>query len=249
MKKAKTIIVDEIHAKRSMEEENFRLIQFIEMIINENEESFAEKYTIQAMIFEQKITDLLNKTAYVFDNELWKYARDSKPIKVHFQQSHVKGQLSSLTYLKYYLQSLNIKNLSQEQQELADLVPYLENLHRRKVLYFTAEIENAMRLKSVITSIDKYIDLETTMDYDKMVESLMKEIPPFIFIDQQISELKTLIKMLKIHGITQNTNIILVVDNASESFMEKVKKVHIRYLLPTNVSPACFCPYTHPYSQ
>lgn len=240
MKKAKTIIVDEIHAKRSMEEENFRLIQFIEMIINENEESFAEKYTIQAMIFEQKITDLLNKTAYVFDNELWKYARDSKPIKVHFQQSHVKGQLSSLTYLKYYLQSLNIKNLSQEQQELVDLVPYLENLHRRKVLYFTAEIENAMRLKSVIMSIDKYIDLETTMDYDKMVESLMKEIPPFIFIDQQISELKTLIKMLKIRGTTQNTNIILVVDNASESLMEKVKKVHIRYLLPTNVSPHAF---------
>ncbi len=240
MKKAKSIIVDEIHAKRSMEEENFRLIQFIEMIINENEESFAKKYTIEAIAFDQKITDLLNKTAYVFDNELWKYARDSKPIKVHFQQSYIKGQLSSLTYLKYYLQSLNNKNLSQEQQELADLVPYLENLHRRRVLYFTAEIENAMRLKSVITSIDKYIDLETTMDYAKMVESLMKEVPSFIFIDQQISGLKALIKMLKIRGITQNTNIILVVDNASESFMEKVKKVHIRYLLPTNVSPHVF---------
>jgi hypothetical protein len=60
MKKAKGIIVDEIHSKRSYEEENYQLIQFIEMFINENEESFAKKYTVQAMIFDQKITDLLD---------------------------------------------------------------------------------------------------------------------------------------------------------------------------------------------
>jgi hypothetical protein len=183
---------------------------------------------------------LLNKTAYVFDNTLWKYARDSKPIKAHFQKSHVKGQLSSLTYLKYYLQSLNNENLSIEQQELAALVPYLENLHRRRILYYTAEIENAMRFKSVISSIDKYIDLETTMHYEKMVESLMKEIPNFIFIDQQISGLKALITMLETRGISKNTNIILVVQNASKSFMEQVKKIHIRDLIPMNVSPHVF---------
>jgi hypothetical protein len=240
MKKAKGIIVDEIHAKRSHEEENIQLIQFIDMFINENEESFAKKYTIQAIIFDQKITDLLNKTAYVFDTMLWKYARDSKPIQVHFQKSHIKGQLSSLTYLRYYLQSLNNENFSAEQQELAALVPYLENLHRRRVLYYTTEIENAMRLKSVITSIDKYINLETTMHYEKMLESLTKEIPHFIFIDQQISELKVLIKILQTRGISKNTNIILVVENASESLMEQLKKIHIRYLLPTNVSPHIF---------
>ncbi|HZF70822.1 hypothetical protein [Sulfuricurvum sp.] len=240
MKKAKGIIVDEIHAKRSQEEENFKLIQFIDMIITENEESFAKKYAVQAIIFDQKITDLLNKAAYVFDVSLWQYARDSKPIKMHFQKSYVKGQLSSLTYLKYYLQSLNHENFSAEQQELAALVPYLENLHRRKILYLTTEVENAMRLKSVITSIDKYIDLETTMNYDKMIESLMKEVPHYLFIDQQISGLKPLIKMLKSHGIMQKSNVVLVVDNVSESFMEQVKKIHIRYLLPTNVSPHVF---------
>ncbi|MDD2369300.1 MAG: hypothetical protein PHQ90_08365 [Sulfuricurvum sp.] len=240
MKKAKGIVVDEIHSKRSYEEENLKLIQFIEMIITENEESFAKKYTVQAAIFDQKITDLLNKTAYVFDISLWKYARDSKPIKAYFQQSYIKGELSSLTYLKYYLQSLNNKTFSAEQQELAALVPYLENLHRRRVLYYTAEIENAMRFKSVISSIDKYIDLETTMHYEKMVESLMKEIPHFIFIDQQISGLSALIKMLEKRGILQKTNVILVVENATESFLEQVKKIHIRYLLPTNVSPHLF---------
>lgn len=240
MKKAKRIIVDEIHAKRSQEEENFKLVQFIDMIITENEESFAKKYAVQAIIFDQKITDLLNKAAYVFDISLWKYSRDSKPIKMHFQKSYVKGQLSSLTYLKYYLQSLNHENFSAEQQELAALVPYLENLHRHKVLYLTTEIDNAMRLKSVITSIDKYIDLETTMDYDKMVESLTKEVPHYIFIDHQISGLSALIKMLKSRGIIQNTNVVLVVENTSESFMEQVKKNHIRYLLPTNVSSHVF---------
>lgn len=240
IKKARTVAADEIHRKRALEEENSQLLQFTTMIINENEESFTVKYVSQAKIFDQKIIDLLNKLAYAFDASLWKEARNSNPIKEYFKESMVKGALSSLTYLKYYLQSLNKENLSEDQRGLIELVPYLEALHRRSVLYFSAEIENAMRLKSVISSIDKYMEIETTLHYDKTVESINKKIPDFIFIDQQIPDLKVLIKALNTRGALQNSNVILVVENASESFLEQVRKIHIRYLLPTQVSPRIF---------
>ncbi|MEW5831613.1 MAG: hypothetical protein AB1763_02090 [Campylobacterota bacterium] len=64
--------VDAIHLKRELEEENFRLAQFIDMIITENEESFRSKYVVQARRFEEKITRLLDKLAYSFDLTLWK---------------------------------------------------------------------------------------------------------------------------------------------------------------------------------
>ncbi len=232
IKKGRSIASDEIHRKRELEEENKQLVQFIDMIINENEESFTQKYIPQAKIYNQKITDLLNKVAYTFDASLWKIARDSKPIKEHFRESTVKGKLSSLTYLKYYLQSLSNDKLSDDQRELTELVPYLETLHRRSLLYFSAEVENALRLKSIASSLDKYIEIETTLHYDKAVESVMKKIPDFIFIDHELSDLKLLLKTLRISGIIQNTNIVLVVENASASFLEQVKKINIRYLLP-----------------
>jgi hypothetical protein len=240
IKKARSIASDEIHRKRELEEENQKLFQFTDMIINENEEGFTQKYIPKAKIYDQKITDLLNKIAYSFDASLWQQARNSKPIKDYFSESTIKGKLSSLTYLKYYLQSLNNDNLSEDQRELIELVPYLETLHHRSVLYFSAEVENALRLKSVMNTIDKHIEIETTLHYDKVIESVMKKIPDFIFIDSQLPDLKLLIKTLRVSGVIHNTNIVLVVENANANYLEQVKKIHIRYLLPTNSSNHIF---------
>jgi hypothetical protein len=240
IKKARSIASDEIHRKRELEEENQKLFQFTDMIINENEEGFTQKYIPKAKIYDQKITDLLNKIAYSFDASLWQQARNSKPIKDYFSESTIKGKLSSLTYLKYYLQSLNNDNLSEDQRELIELVPYLETLHHRSVLYFSAEVENALRLKSVMNTIDKHIEIETTLHYDKVIESVMKKIPDFIFIDSQLPDLKLLIKTLRVSGVIHNTNIVLVVENANANYLEQVKKIHIRYLLPTNNSNHIF---------
>jgi len=158
LKKRRTIASDEIHHKKILETENIGLVQFIEMIINENEESFTLKYKIQAKIIDKRIVDLLNKVAFKFEDLLWREARDSKVIRNYFKESKIQGKLCSLTYLKYYLQSLDNQKLSQTHKDLVNLIPYLEMLHRRSVLYFSSDIDNALRLKSGINSIDKYIE-------------------------------------------------------------------------------------------
>ncbi|MFA6143941.1 MAG: hypothetical protein WC691_03985 [Sulfuricurvum sp.] len=236
IKKVRTIATDEIHHKRTLEVANIGLIQFTEMIKNENEESFTVKYRTQAKIINQKIIALLNKMAFRFEASLWEKARQSKRIKNHFRESEVKGKLCSLTYLKYYLQSLDKEKLSQSHRELITLLPYIENLHRRFALYFSIEIDNAIRLKTVISSIDKYIDVESTFHYDKTIASIMKQVPDFIFIDQQHPDLRKLIKALKASGIIQKINVVLVVETMTETYLSHIKKHNIRYLLPTEVT-------------
>lgn len=240
LSRAKAIAVDEIHQKRTLEEENLKLIQFIDMIINENEETFAVKYMAEAKIFDQKITQLLNKIAYQFDMFLWKTARNSESVKNFFQQSNIKGKLSTLSYLKYYLQSLNNENLSSENKSLIELVPYLESLHRRGVLYLCRETEDGLKFKSVVTSIDKNIDISTSLTYEKAMEVIRTKIPDFIFIDYQAPELKKLLTTLKILHLADVIHIVLVVENSSNDLLERAKKLHVDTLLPTRVPPRTY---------
>ncbi|MCK9373721.1 MAG: hypothetical protein M0P91_11020, partial [Sulfuricurvum sp.] len=240
IKKARTVASDAIHYKRILEDENLKLARLIEMIIQQNEKPFATEFIGRAKHFDHRIIALLNKVAYAFDASLWEKARHSQRINHYFKESTIKGKLSSLTYLKYYLKSLNIEKLSEEQRSLFSLIPYLESLHRRSLLYFSAEIENAMRFKTVVASIDKHLDVETTLSYEKAVESISKNLPNLIFIDQQLPELKILLKRLKIMGVIETIVLVLVVKQASETFLEQVKKIHINYLLPTEGSNLAF---------
>lgn len=240
LSRVKAIAVDEIHQKRTLEEENLKLIQFIDMIINENEESFTLKYVAEAQIFDRKITQLLNKIAYQFDMFLWKTARNSESVKNFFQQSNIKGKLSTLSYLKYYLQSLNNDNLSSENKSLIELVPYLESLHRRGVLYLCRETEDGLKFKSAVTSIDKNIDISTSLTYDKAMEVIRTHIPDFIFIDYQAPELKKLLTTLKILQLADVIHIVLVVESSSDDLLERAKKLHVDTLLPTRVPPRTY---------
>ena len=236
---AKAKVVDEIHHKRELEDENLQLIAFIEMIINENEDTFREKFTVQGKKFDEKITFLLNRLAYSFDQLLWETARKSKPIKDFFRRSQIKGQLSSITYLKYYLQSLNQEKLSEENKELFEIVDYLQSLRCQSLLYLSSDIDNVMRLKPVIAAVDKSIMTEMTMDVDKAFEFILKKTPDFIFVDFQ-GEFKKLMKKLNENRMLEGANIILVTERANDKLVELAKRMNIEHVLQTRVSALAF---------
>ena len=227
--------VDAIHLKRELEEENFRLAQFIDMIITENEESFRSKYVVQARRFEEKITRLLDKLAYSFDLTLWKKARASKAIREYFRRSNITGQLSSLTYLRYYLNSLNTDKLSDENRALFDLIPHLESLQRRSIVYLGCEEHHAHRIKKAILSSDKHSDVTMTLEAEKAVARIKKELPDYIFIDQK-ADFKSVIKVLRMMGNADEVDIVLLVDTVSASMKEQAEKIHINHLLETRTT-------------
>lgn len=231
--------VDSIHAKRDLEEENAQLRKFLDLVEDENEESFRELFMAQSKSFDEKIVQLLNKAAYVFDSVLWQKARKSRIIKEYFRKSNIVGQLTSLKYLQYYLQSLDKKKLSGENKELFKLIPYLQSLQERKILYLSNEINNAMRLKSALNTLGKGIEVEITLNMDQALSSIMKKIPEFLFIDKD-ADFKKIINVLSELEIIDETFIVLVVNTMDDKLLAKAKKVQIQDLLPMQISNGQF---------
>jgi hypothetical protein len=235
IKRARAVMVDAIHNKRELEEENRRLIEFIDMMISENEESFKVKFTTQAEIFNAKIISLLNKVAYVFETTLWKKARKSRFIRKHFSRTQTNERLSSTAYLKYYLRSLDMEKLSEDKKELYDLVPYMESLQTRSVVYFYEKSISAQKIKQVLLEIDKEIDFRASTRAHQILKILDDDLPDFLFIDQR-TDFKAIFHYLRKYELLEELTIVFFMDKITANTLERAEELGIDYLIPTNVT-------------
>lgn len=234
MKSFKKKSVEAVHNKRILEDENIILAQYLQMIIDENEESFREKFIYSAKIFNQKIVLLLNKTAYNFDVSLWKYANQSKLIQKHFEYLNNKN-LSSSTYLKHYLKSLNHENLSEENLELLKLVPYIDSLEQHSILYFYDNYDTSLRIRKILTALTIKIELKPISNLKKVHEYLKEFTPHYIFADFS-SDYKSLIRLLRGHNIADKVILVLLADKVTDIIDERAKQFHIDYILGVRIT-------------
>lgn len=234
MKTARAKSVDAVHGKRSLEEENSLLAQYISMIINENEESFREKFSFQAKQYDHRITTLLNKLAYTFDVALWKNASRSPAIKRHFEKLNTKGTISSLTYLRYYLKSLSSEKLTEENQALFKLLPYLESLERHSILYLSNDVDLSLQIRKVLSSINIKIDLKIIQNPTEVAVELKKNLPKYIFFEYG-SNMKNLLKILRALGLDKEIILVMLVDRVHEGINEQLKQIHIDHVIGTRI--------------
>jgi len=96
-----------------------------------------------------------------------------------------------------------------------------------------------MKLKPVITSVDKTINVEMTMDFDKAFESITKKMPSFIFVDYH-GDFKKLIKKLHEQKMLEDTNIVLVVEKLNDKILEMANRMRIEHVLQMRVSALAF---------
>ena len=235
IKSAKAKSVDNVHYKRSLEEENYQLAQYIYMVINENEETFKVKFSLQASIFNQRIIILLNKIAYAFDVSLWKEAKHSKVITKYFEKLQIKGTISSLTYLKYYLQSLSLEKLTDEKRALFQLLPYLESLEQRSILYLSDDIDQSIRIRKILASITMKIDVTVVSDTKMAYKKLQEQTPDYIVVDFS-SNFKQLITLLRKLGIENECIVILLINQTDDVLDDRYKQIFIDYIIGTRVS-------------
>lgn len=226
MKQLRAKLIDSVHNKRSLEDENLILAQYITMIIQENEESFRHKFLIQSERFDKKIVTLLNKTAYTFDVSLWKEARHSSVIKRHFEKLQIKGNISSLTYLRYYLQSLSRDKLTEENKALFQLLPYLESLERRSIVYLSDDLDTSLKIRKILTSLNMKIDLKIVPDVKRVYYEIQKTMPQYIFSDYS-ADYRSLIKMLRRLGVADDVTLVLLADQSEDIVDERAKQFHI----------------------
>jgi hypothetical protein len=138
------------HEERdALEKELKTLRRYYVDTIHENAEIYEELSSMEDLkaIYTQKYLDhflselmkiggkymdtlrsVLNYRAFEFDQLIWSYAEKSRTIGEFLLSSHIEGEYSTLTFLRYYLKSLNEDKLSDEHKELVKLEAYLMSL-------------------------------------------------------------------------------------------------------------------------
>jgi hypothetical protein len=91
-------------------------------------EPFTKELLQLGVQYQKVIGKILNYKAYDLDQAIWKQASKSPIIQSYFANAGIQGDYSTVTFLHYYLRTLDKKKLRKEHTDLFKFLDYLENL-------------------------------------------------------------------------------------------------------------------------
>jgi len=130
-------------------------------------DDFFDKFAVASKKYRKQILFILDAQAFAFDAQLWRQAKKSKVIKRFFQEAHIEGDYSAKLYLKYYLNSLDPQKVSKEQSDLFELLKYLESVEHKTAMAVFKDIDDALRIKFLISKLPFDMEVETFVDEKK----------------------------------------------------------------------------------
>lgn len=132
LKAMKKRYVDAIHESASISDEISNIIDlkvhYVKLYFND----FCNAFEDRAEYYIGAIEEVLGYKTYEFDRHLWQKAARSRAVQEYFTHAHIKGKYSTLTFLEYYLKSLDTSKISEEQRELFGLLEYLRKKEEEK---------------------------------------------------------------------------------------------------------------------
>ena len=126
LKKHRGSYVDAVHEKACLNEELAAIEDIKTIYTKKYFDSFKSELSQLQVQYKKMLSKILSYKAYELDNLIWKQAGTSKPIQEYFRDSGIKGDYSTKTFLRYYLNTLDKEILNEEQEELFKLLNYLE---------------------------------------------------------------------------------------------------------------------------
>lgn len=118
--------VDAIHEKAVLTEKLAKMKDLKAIYTEKYFDSFANELSQLSKEYKKVLVKILNNKASELDNEIWKHASKSKLIREHFNDAGIEGDYTTMTYLGYYLNTLDKKQLGDEQTELFKFFNYLK---------------------------------------------------------------------------------------------------------------------------
>jgi hypothetical protein len=128
-----------------------------------------------------------------------------------------------------------MEKLSEDKKELYDLVPYMESLQTRSVVYFYEKSISAQKIKQVLLEIDKEIDFRASTRAHQILKILDDDLPDFLFIDQR-TDFKAIFHYLRKYELLEELTIVFFMDKITANTLERAEELGIDYLIPTNVT-------------
>jgi len=118
--------VDGIHERAQLIEKLAQMEDLKALYTEKYFDSFAAELSKLSKEYKKVLVKILNTKASELDYEIWKHASKSKLIREYFSEAGIEGDYTTVTYLGYYLKTLDKKQLGEEHAELFKFYNYLQ---------------------------------------------------------------------------------------------------------------------------
>jgi len=189
IKVLKRNMVDAIHEIATLKDLNHEYINEIKIFYETHYGEFEEYFNEFIEIYEPQLKKILDVIAFQFNKKIWQKAKQSEVIKDYFKKADVKDDFNALTYLRYYLRSLDESKLSKKHQELYELLNYLEDQKTRTILCLDDDPNFLSLLKDTVKQIDKNTTITPSTRIEIAISNFKKLSPNVLIINPDMKGL------------------------------------------------------------
>ncbi len=170
LKEANKKHVDRVHHIAELKQTIDSLDEQIEAYKAKYYDEFKSVFLTKTDQIKEDIIESLDYAAYAFDKEIWRRAKQSRPVRDFFSEAKVTGLFSSKTYLEYYSGSIDGGITSEQNKKI---LKYLNELNRNNKIHIGIIGEDPDTIKGqkiVIEKLDRAIHVSGFIDYEKALK-------------------------------------------------------------------------------
>lgn len=235
LKNTKRKYADVLDTVANLKEINKHIRDLKDRFFKEHFQTFMAIFEGKSKVLNERMLYIVNRAAYEFDTYMWQKARKSSSIKQFFIEAQIDGTFSSKTFLKYFINTLDLGKLNTNNQELVKLLRYLESVETKCVMIINEKSSILTTLSYIANGINKdykIVPIQTPIDFYNRVK---KDNPDIVVIDTDIRQfgLEEFVGEVR-DKCPKDVTICLSSENFTKPNIAKAKKLHIKHLLYIN---------------
>jgi hypothetical protein len=237
IKKTRTRYADSVDELDKLNKQTEYLKKISKDFSSSHKIDFLEYFKENSLELISTITNMMNSNAYKFDKYMWDCAKKSKAIKKFFIESSIEGSFSSRTFLRYFLNTLDMSKASMDKKDLKQLLDYLDSQDRKSILVIDDQSYMLPNIKYFLNHIDNFYRATSIPPTDaKLKISSIKA--DFVIVNANINALNVLEFVKNINYIHKDKapEVILIGEKFKVDFVLEAKKLKINHFVSVKLN-------------
>ena len=184
--------VDRVHHIAELKQTIDSLDEQIEAYKAKYFDEFKSVFLSKTDKIKDDITESLNYAAYAFDKEIWRRAKQSRPVRDFFAESKITGLFSSKTYLEYYSGSIDGAITSLQNKKILKYLNELNRDNKINIAIIGQDPDTIKGQKIVIEKIDRSVRVTGFIDFEKALGQHKHMSFDLIIIDETVGRVKAI---------------------------------------------------------
>jgi len=232
----KRTLVDAIHETGKLSEENRLYIEELDSFYKAHYDHFKKVFGEFVAEKEGQLRKVMDVLAYRFDAKMWAMANRSEAIQKFFLEAGITEEFSSITYLKYYIKTLDTGKLSEENRQLLDLLNYLESKNRFRILCLDDDERFLTLARQVIHEIDRQISVTLTTRAEQALMELRNHRFDIVILNPQTHNMAIERIIEHIHRHLPEAEIAFFAKKINRALLLTAKQYNIAAVIPKTLS-------------